>query len=510
MTDPTGVRHGITSILLDAGVVTSAQVEEGLVRQRETGLRIGETLVEIGAATEEDIGWALARQLGLPFVDLQSDALDPELLRVFPAGLLYRLHAVPLLRTDEELSVAVSDPTDHQVPAHLEGLAGRPVRLSVTTASAIRRVLAPLLGARPEAAVRAQGRDTHVVWDRSGANFLHFHLHAARRAGASALHFVPEAGGIRVYQRRPGGLAPVAAEPAEVFEALLTQLELLGAPVADLARDLHREARVECPTPLGAIPLDVALLAHEGATSVTLRLPAPGGVPGSLEALGLSGPDVAAVREVLHRPSGLVIVSGPMGSGCTTTLGCLLREALRDDRGAMVFGEAAGAAPAGHVVFALPGPRARDEWPAIVTAHDPDVVVLDDVVSGEDVAALTAGAGMGRLVLARADWGDTFALLEHLARRPHARSATASRLHLVLQQRLLRPSAADPGPGPRARFETLVVSEPLRSAIRSGASAAALRDLARAEGHRDLATLLRDEVVAGSLDPADAARALSG
>ena len=63
----------IASILIEAGVVTPDQVEAGLVRQRSTGLRIGETLVELGAATEEDIGWALARQLGLPFVDLRSD-----------------------------------------------------------------------------------------------------------------------------------------------------------------------------------------------------------------------------------------------------------------------------------------------------------------------------------------------------------------------------------------------------------------------------------------------------
>src|SRR5437867_1027755 len=61
----------ITAILLEAGVVTSAQVDEGLALQRRTGRRIGESLVELGAVTEEDIGWALAQQLGLPFVDVQ-------------------------------------------------------------------------------------------------------------------------------------------------------------------------------------------------------------------------------------------------------------------------------------------------------------------------------------------------------------------------------------------------------------------------------------------------------
>jgi hypothetical protein len=511
MTEPTRVHHGITSILTEAGVVTDAQVEQGLARQRETGMRIGETLVEIGAATEEDIGWALSRQLGLPFVDLQPEALDAEWLNRFPAGLLYRLHAVPLLRSDDGLSVAFSDPTDAQAVAHLEALAECPVHPSITTPSAIRRVLAPRLGAHAAAggpAARPTGAETTVIWDRSGAQFLHFHLHAARRAGAQAVHFVPEPDGVRVYHRVPAGLSPVAVETPEAYEALLTQLELLGAPVADVARDLHHVAHVACPSPGTPWPLEVALMAHAGATAVTLRLPASDGVPATLDALGLDPVDAARVRELLHRPAGLVVVSGPDGSGCTTTLACLLAEALREDRSAMIFGAGELPAPRDRVVFALHGARAQAAWADLVSAHTPDVVVLDDVVKGEDLSALTAGAGMGRLVLARADWGDTFALLESLASRPHARSATASRLLLVIQQRLLPPGALADG-GPRTRHEVLVVSDALRAAIRSAASARALRDLATAEGFRDLEAVLRDDVRAGRLRPDAAARALS-
>lgn len=516
MPEPARTYHGLAAILLDAGVVTAEQIERGLERHRETGLRIGETLVEIGAATEEDIGWALARQLGLPLVDLQSDTLDPDLIRAFPAGLLYRLHAVPLLRSEEGLSIAFSDPTDAAANLHLESIAGCPILASVTTPSAVRRVLAPLLGAHVATnparslLVTPAGPGT-VVWERSGADFLHFHVHSAVRAGASAVHFVPSPGGVRVFQRRPEGIVSVASEPTESYEALLTQLELLGAPVGDLERDLHRLAQVTLEMPGGALSLGVALLLHAGATHVTLRLPAAQGVPASLDALGLDPVDLACVREVLHRPAGLVLVSGPVGSGCSTTLACLLAEALRDDRSAMVFGSRLALPAPERVVLALPERAARNAWEAIVTEHTPDVVVLDDVASGEDLAALTSAAGMGRLVIARVDWGDTFALLEQITSRPHGRAAAASRLHLVIQQRLLPPAPVADGaaPRPRARFETLVISQAMRAALRGSATADRLRQLAQAEGFLDLAARLDNEVRSGQLDAAAAARAIA-
>lgn len=509
MPEPARLYHGLASILLDAGVVTAEQIDLGLDRHRETGMRIGETLVEIGAATEEDIGWALARQLGLPFVDVQPDALDHDLVRSFPAGLLYRLHAVPLLRLEEGLSVAFSDPTDAAAILHLEAMAGCPVLASVTTPSSVRRVLGPLLGAHSAAgaarAAASAGTPSTVVWERSGLDFLHFHLHRAQTAGAMALHFIPEPGGVRVHQRLGTGIVPVASEPLETYEALLTQLEILGAPIG-AAGPLHRVAEIVVPLPGQPIRLGVALLMHEGAVHVTLRLPAAAGPPASIEAMGLDAVDLACVREVMHRSAGLVLVSGPVGSGCTHTLACLLAEALRQERSAMVFGQLPDMAIRDRVVITLPGAEARAEWESIVTEHAPDVVVLDDITSAEELGALTASAGMGRLVLARTDWGDSFALLEQLTARPHGRSAAASRLLMLIQQRLLPPSAAAPG-APRVRLEVLVISDVMRSTLRAGANAAGLLQLARAEGFLDLAARLDAEVRAGRLDAAAALRA---
>src|SRR5687768_9978645 len=131
------VSKNITAILLEAGVVTAEQVERGVLRQRETGLRIGETLVEMGAVTEADVGWALSRQLGLSFVDIDPEALDPALVRSFHETLLRRSDAVPLLRGDSSVSFAVADPTDDLALARLEAAAGMPLALVIGTPTAI-------------------------------------------------------------------------------------------------------------------------------------------------------------------------------------------------------------------------------------------------------------------------------------------------------------------------------------------------------------------------------------
>lgn len=512
MPEPKRAHHGLTELLVDAGVVTDEQIQAGLARQRETGLRIGETLVEIGAATEEDIGWALARQLGLPLVDLQGGTLDADLLASFPAGVLYRLQAVPLLRSDEGLSFALSDPTDGQVLAHLASLAGCAVQPSVATPTSIRRVLAPRLGANAGA---ASGRPGHadpsgyVVWDHSGAAFLQFQLHAAQRAGASAIHFKPDVVGVGVYHRGPGGTVRVAHESPEAFEALLTQLEMLGAPIGAMGDDLHRTATLDCPLGAETIRLGVSLLAVDGATTVTLRLPSAPAEPASLESLGCDPVDAACVREALHRPAGLVLVNGPPGAGCTRTLACLLAEALGHSRSAIVFGDVPAPSHASGMTLVLPSAAAVANWEAIVAAHQPEVVVLDDLAPSAVLTTLSAGAAMGRLVIARANWGDTFALLEAAAGDAHSRSALASRLNVVLQQRLVASPVDSGATGLRAVFEVLLVGDALRDAIRSQGSARAMRAIAESEGFHPLSDVLNAELRAGRLDAAAVARAIA-
>jgi len=510
--------RSLTSILLEANVVKPEQVDAGLVRQRSTGLRIGETLVEMGAATEEDIGWALARQLNLPFVDPRPEALDRELIQSFPEGLLHRLDAVPLVNEGPILSVALADPLDSDVLEELERAAGRPLTLGVATPSAIRRVLRDVLGPRHDvpAVLPVAAPDQHfdIEWDRSGASFLQFHLDKARRARASQIHFLARRGSLEVHHRIGERLVRVRSEPPGALYYLLGRIEALGGPVID-DRVAHVAWRVVCPAGTEALDLGISLLHQEEGVSITLDLrPVPMRSP-ALDELGFDPVDLARLRETLDAQAGLGIVTGPPRAGGSTTLACLLAEAGITERRCLAFGVAAARVPA-EVNVPGSAAEAAQVWAGAALAQCADIVVLDGVLTGAALTAALSPEAAGRLLLVRTDWTDTFALLEHHAERAQDRAALADRLRFVVQQRLLR---VEGGPAPqnasallrdrRAVFEVLFAEESLRKALRAGEPAARLEACAEAAGFRPLARQLEALVAAGSVSATEAASHLA-
>ena len=528
MSQPPRAQSGyMTSILVEAGVVTPEQIEAGLVRQRETGRRIGETLVELGAVTEEDIGWALARQLGITFVDVRPETLDRELIASFPAGLLHRLDALPLIRSGGEVSVAMADPTDGEAIDALEAAAGAPIAVSIATPSAIRRVLAEILGppamAPPPRDPRVAPAAQNVVWERSGTTFVLFHVTEARHAGAQEIHFVPESGELRVYHRLGRELALAAVEPEESLMPLLARIAALGGPALAPRQSEHLSGRIVCP---GAsdVAIDVSLLAGGDHVTVTFAFTSASGEPIPLERLGLEPVDLARLREILERPTGLIAVGGPPRSGRSTLLAGLLAAVPTGGRrllslgggvhnASSVRGQTLRAADA-----AIPAHAAADvaaAWREIAVGQCADIVVLDDVLSGDAVSELASAACAGRRVLATTDWTDSFALLEHWSAHVRTRASIAARIQCLLQsRRVCGPGgagrAASGAPAVwRSVYEVLFVTDAMRDALSAGVGAFRLRELARADRFRSLEDVLLAATSTGLVSADEAARALS-
>lgn len=504
-------RRHVTAILVEAGVVTDAQVDAALVRQRETGRRIGECLVELGSLAEEDIAWALARQLGLSFVDVQGDTLDPDLVRSIPEAILRRLQLVPLVRGDERLVVAAADPTDLDALREVEKLVGQPVECVSATAGAIDRALDHLFGPRPGRRTHAPatGRNYDILWERSGETFLQFHLTQAARAGADEVHFVQAGGSLHVLHRIGTALAPAMQEPADVMDVLVGRLESLGMTVAGDCESHD--------TWSGAIevegrerPIFASRLVARDRTSVTIRLLRDPQERTRLDQLGLDPLDLARLRAFSTEPSGLVLVCGPTGSGCSTTLAALLAELPIDERRWIVFArDQRRWPPVPGLVDVITGPPVH-RWRRVATAHGADGLVLDGGLGGARVRGVLGSATHARWVLARTDWEDTFALLEHLGRHPRGRSLLARRLKAVIQQRLIAtpPSEREPG-ARRAAFEVLFATDALRAAFELGADGARLREMVGVDGFRPLAARIHAGVEAGHFEPQDARRALA-
>jgi len=508
-----GQRRPVTAFLVDAGVVTDAQVDLGLARHRETGQRIGESLVELGFVSEEDIAWALARQLGLTFVDVRGDTLDPALVRAFPEHTLRRLQFVPIVKSEDRLVVAAADPTDHDALLELEELAGTTVECVSATPTAITRALDDVLGTRPARRARAGPPDPDVrfdvVWERSGETFLTFHVSLGLRLGATEIHFIHAGGSVHVFHRVGIQILASPDEPAGAMDLLAGRLEAFGMPAAGEDEHHHWCSGV-VQVDGRERPIRASRLVGRDRTSITIRLLRDPDERARLDQLGLDPLDVARLRDLATEPSGLVLVCGPSGAGCSTTLAALLAELPTEERRWLVFArDQRRWQTVPGLMDVITGPPVL-AWRRVAVAHGADGLLFDGALEGRRVHGVLGSATHGRWVLAGTDWEDTFSLLESLARQPHARILLARRLRAVIQQRLVAPPPSHAEPGAhRAVFEVLFATDALRTAIQQGAQGPQLAVLARADGFRTLGERIQAGVESGALDASAAARALA-
>lgn len=441
-------RRTLCSILVDGGIVTAEQVEQALVRQVETGRLVGETLVELGYTTEENIAWALSKQLGIPYADVHAETLDVELLNRFGKALLRRVQAVPLFQSQDEIVVATTDPTDSEPVGELREAAGARTTLVIGCPSAIRRALDDVFG--PERIEEMAPRSTapgrfDVVWDRAGTSFLMYHLHAARGLRASEIHFIPTPEGISISYRTGTGLEPKGVERLETAVYLRQRLAHLGAP--NLAED-------DPGTALGSIGVDVAgarvhvgvfhCRAESGVTTVLRLTPVPAAAP-DLSTLGLSPIGEAEIRDFVEGPEGLVVVHGPPRCGGSTVLASLAALAARPGRRTLVLEPAPSApyAPGTTRIRFTAANGAEGGWERLVVGLGADVVVLDDVLRGAAIEGVLSGATVGRLVFARTDWLDGRRLLADLASSRNGRVVLRDRPFAMIAL----PAARREGPG---------------------------------------------------------------
>jgi len=427
----------LTSILVECGIVTEVQVEQALARQRETGNMIGETLVELGFTSEENIGWALSKQLGIPYVDVHPDAIDSEQVRRFPEAMLRRVQALPLFGSRNEITIAMADPTDKDAVQELRSVGSGALSLVIGSPGSIRRAIDTVFGAARQGTASAQVASTtaapsdapdtapafrrDVVWDRAGTNFLLFHLHTARRKNASEIHFLPADKGLSVYYRTDHGLEPEPMEHPESALFLRARLGVLGISDLEAPGQIRSGGSIAIDVGAERMVLHVSHCRTSLGIATVIRLsPRPTEVP-ELHTLGVSPIAEAEIRDMVEGPEGIVIVHGPPRAGGSLILASVTSLAARPER-RMIAIEPGGTTPYPEQttrVHYASRKEALAHWSDLVVGQGSDVAVLDDFLLGESIGQVLGGASVGRLVFVRTDWIDGGELISFLARSRH-------------------------------------------------------------------------------------------
>lgn len=283
-------------ILLATSLITPGELDKAIATQIKTGKRLGQILIELGAASEDDVAWALSNQLMYPYVFLSRNIIDAEAVRLLPETFLRERHVLPIHRFGQQVTLAMADPTDQQTVDEVATRTGLQVNRAVALESNIEEMLRQL--PTPQRATRraAQGPE---------AQYLQFHLVHALQEGASEIHFDHAIDGQhRVRYRLQGILVDRAGHPRELHAGLLRHLRefaALGeAPSATAATTVtvgEIEARAV-----------VAIVSATGGPAATLALyPYRTGIPDVLP-LGVDAKTIQALQGALRMARGALVI----------------------------------------------------------------------------------------------------------------------------------------------------------------------------------------------------------
>jgi len=324
-------RKLIGEYLLEKGIITEAQLKEALKEVERTNRKIGEILVRRGFAKEEDIARALSEQLGFTFVDLPTYQIETEATQLIPKDAALRLQIIPIFKVGNSLSVAMTNPLDIATIDELSRLSsGLRIKPVLATPTGIKEAIAKFYGIaepHPETHIpKPEGEPSKLVQEASQApviKLVNQLIEEAVKSGASDIHLEPQEDGFYCRLRIDGVLHETEPPPKKLQLAVISRLKIMAE--MDIAQSrLPQDGRIQTKALGRDIDLRVATFPTIYGEHVSIRiLDKTQGIV-KLEELGFQEDTLKKFKEIIYKPYGIILVTGPTGSGKTTTLYAVL------------------------------------------------------------------------------------------------------------------------------------------------------------------------------------------
>ncbi len=332
-------------LLIEQKVITEAQLNQALGEQKKTGRKLGRVLTDLGIVQEQQLNDALARHLQIPFVELRQLTLDQAVVRLLPEALARRFRALVLQSDARGLTVGMADPTDLFVYDELVARLKQPLRIALVRETELLRTM-DIVYRRTEqiASIALEVREelragdidiSQLAIDEGSSDapiirLIQTIFHDAVNARASDVHIEPGEGLLRVRLRVDGVLQEQSIEGRGVASALVTRLKLMSS--LDISeKRLPQDGRFSVKVKDRSIDVRMATMPVQFGESIVLRLLDQSNSLMTLEQLGMPAGMLAKFRGLIERPAGMMLVTGPTGSGKTTTLYSALSYLNRSD-----------------------------------------------------------------------------------------------------------------------------------------------------------------------------------
>ncbi len=440
-------------MLVENGTVTEPQLREALAEQERTGERLGRILIERGYISRQALGETLEAQRGIPYVNLGTYPIDEHLLRSVPEWIVQQHKALPIARVGDEIHLAMLDPTDVVAMDTVGQFLGGRAKPFLITESDLdwaltkffdvgRKVDQSVLEVAPgdqESRAAASVTMTESPDAPPVVRVLNSIVHDAVRIGATDVHIEPGVDKARVRVRVDGLLYDKAVLPWGVAEQVVSRLKVLaGMDIAE--RLLPQDGRVLLDVESREYDLRIATVGTAFGERVAIRLLNPQQVLLGLDRLGLFPEQEEVLKSLLVRPHGMILVTGPTGSGKTTTLYAAVSHANEQTRNIMTVED-----PVEYRLSGITQIPVREKAGITferglraILRQDPDVVMVGEIRDPQTASVAIQAALTGHLVLSTLHTNNAAGALVRLLDMGSQPYLLTSSVLAVVGQRLVR------------------------------------------------------------------------
>lgn len=456
-------RKRLGEILISGGALTEEQLNEALKLQKSLGMRLGEVLIHQGLVTEDDIMRTMQSQLGLSSVDLNRIVVHERILSALPETVIRKYNVLPIDEANGAILVAMSDPTDYYALDDLRIAAGTLIRPVLAKKVDILRAIDRYYG-RSEAAKAArdfakQSGISQIAATSQGAlasvtplarvegddeatpiiRFINTIIENAVNNAASDIHIEPMEEEMRVRFRVDGILREIMRTPTNMAGPVVSRIKIMSdLNIAE--KRLPQDGRITYPIGSRLIDLRVSTTPTMFGEKVVMRILDKSTVILKKEALGIQGKDLEVFDDLISKAYGIVLVTGPTGSGKTTTLYTMLNQLNTPEKNIVTLED--------PVEYNFQGVNQMQVNPKAgltfanglrsILRQDPDIIMVGEMRDNETAEIAVRSALTGHLVLSTIHTNDAASAITRLVDMGIEPFLISASLVGIISQRLMR------------------------------------------------------------------------
>ncbi|MBI3768144.1 MAG: Flp pilus assembly complex ATPase component TadA [Deltaproteobacteria bacterium] len=560
---PTEGRRALLRCLQREGKIAAEDVARLEKDAQEKSVSVAEVLEAEGIITEKDLAVFLATTLRLRLIDLTSYPFDPQMARELKEPIATRYNVVPIRLDEHSIEVATANPLDIEALKAVEFATGKRVHALIATRQEVHDALAHVYRLQesldqflqhvPDESVtlnelRDEGNDLRTIAREAElppvVKLADLILIEGIKSRASDVHIEPGTDAVAVRYRIDGILEESFRFPKWVQNALIARLKVM-AKLDITERRVPQDGRIQLRYTDRIVDLRVSSLPAQHGEKITLRiLDATTGIK-ALDRLGFNDVDLQRMRDAIRKPEGLILVTGPTGSGKTTTLYALLREKFSPNLNIVTIEN-----PIEYQLKGINQVEVNDKQGLTfagvlrsVLRQDPDVILIGEIRDAETAQIAMQAAQTGHLVLSTVHTNDATAAITRLIDLGVEPFVVASTMHLIVAQRLVRrvcQSCCEPyEPSADSRrllrlddaavaqlrrskgcaacrqtgyagrngvYEVMPISPAMTKLIEANATESVIRQQARTEGFTSIVESAREKLLTGLTTPEEVLR----